>query len=168
MRRAVSISIGSSKRNKKTTIEILGEKVSIERIGTDGDLKEASRLYGELDGVVDAFGVGGADLGFLMGTKWYPMYSVYKMVSHVKKTPMVDGNGLKSTLEHRIKNLLVGELSSFIDPKTVFVMAGIDRWGLTRSFIDTGYDCVFGDLMFGLGLPFAVRSEKSLLRLASQ
>ena len=29
------------------------------------------------------------------------------------------------------------------------------------------YECVFGDLMFGLGLPFAVRSEKSLKRLAA-
>lgn len=45
-------------------------------------------------------------------------------------------------------------------------MAGIDRWGMTRSFLDTGFECVFGDLMFGLGLPIAVKSEKSLLTLA--
>ena len=37
MKRAVSISIGSSKRNKAVEVTLLGEKVSIERIGTDGD-----------------------------------------------------------------------------------------------------------------------------------
>ena len=35
MKRAVSISIGSSKRDKKVEVELLGEKVQIERIGTD-------------------------------------------------------------------------------------------------------------------------------------
>jgi len=33
MKRAVSISIGSSKRDKAVEVELLGEKVSIERIG---------------------------------------------------------------------------------------------------------------------------------------
>jgi len=39
MKRAVSISIGSSKRNKSVTVELLGEQVTIERIGTDGDME---------------------------------------------------------------------------------------------------------------------------------
>ena len=45
MKRAVSISIGSSTRNKAVAIELLGEKVSIERIGTDGDMEKAAQLY---------------------------------------------------------------------------------------------------------------------------
>ena len=60
MKRAVSISIGTSKRNKAVEIELLGEKVSIERIGTDGDMEKAAQLYRELDGKVDAFLVGQA------------------------------------------------------------------------------------------------------------
>ena len=62
MKRAVSISIGSSKRNKAVEVTLLGEKISIERIGTDGDMEAAALKYKELDGTVDAFGVGGADL----------------------------------------------------------------------------------------------------------
>ena len=72
MKRAVSISIGSSKRDKAVEIELLGEKVSIERIGTDGDMEKAAQMYRELDGKVDAFGVGGADLGIYVDRKWYP------------------------------------------------------------------------------------------------
>ena len=59
MKRAVSISIGSSKRNKTVEVELLGEKVLIERIGTDGSMEKAAQLYRELDGKVNAFGVGG-------------------------------------------------------------------------------------------------------------
>ncbi|KUJ90606.1 MAG: hypothetical protein XD37_1142, partial [Thermoanaerobacter thermocopriae] len=36
MKKVVSISIGSSTRNKTAEVEILGEKFVIERIGTDG------------------------------------------------------------------------------------------------------------------------------------
>ena len=74
MKRAVSISIGSSKRNKAVEVTLLGEKVSIERIGTDGDMEAAALKYKELDGTVDAFGVGGADLGALADGKWYTFY----------------------------------------------------------------------------------------------
>ena len=63
MRQAVSISLGSTSRDKKVTLTLLGEEITIERIGTDGDVEKAIQLYNELDGKVDAFGVGGIDLG---------------------------------------------------------------------------------------------------------
>ncbi len=165
MKTAVSISIGSSKRNKKFALRILGEDVTIERIGTDGDMEEAARLFQEMDGKVDAFGVGGADLGFLIGDKFYTMHSVSKLVRGVKSTPVVDGNGLKATLEYKVRPLVEKTLKDQIPAKRVLLTAGIDRWGLTRAFLDMGYECVFGDLMFGLGLPFPVRTERKLRTL---
>jgi hypothetical protein len=167
MKRAVSISIGSSKRNKKVEVELLGEKVCIERIGTDGDMEKAARLYQELDGLVDAFGVGGADLGMLVDDKWYPLHSVTPMIRYIKKTPVVDGAGIKNTLEHRIAPTIDKKIGHYVRDKKVFIAMGSDRWGMTRSFIDAGYDCVFGDLMFGLGIPAPVRTEKAVKRLAA-
>ena len=55
MKRVVSISLGSSRRDHKTTAEFGGQAFSIERIGTDGDKKKAVALIRELDGKVDAF-----------------------------------------------------------------------------------------------------------------
>jgi len=169
MKRAVSISIGSSKRNKAVEVELLGEKVSIERIGTDGDMEKAAQLYKELDGKVDAFGVGGADLGLQVDDKWYPLYSVQSMVRFVKETPLVDGAGLKNTLENKLAPFIDSHIGTYVNKlgKTTLMTGGADRWGMSKSFLDAGYECVFGDLMFGLGLPIAVRSEKSLRRLAA-
>lgn len=167
MKRAVSISIGSSKRDKTVEVELLGEKVSIERRGTDGDMEKAARLYQELDGKVDAFGVGGADLGLMVDNHWYPLYSVQPMVRFVKQTPLVDGTGLKNTLEKRIAPFMEAKIGGYLQEKKVFVVSGADRWGMSKSFLDSGYDCVFGDIMFGLGLPIAVRGEKNLKRLAA-
>jgi len=169
MKRAVSISLGSSKRNKAVIVKLLGEEVSIERIGTDGDMEAAALKYKELDGKVDAFGVGGADLGLLVDTKWYPLYSINKMVRFVKQTPIVDGTGLKSTLEKKAAPFLDQHIKNFIDTRgrKAFIMTGADRWGLARSFLDSGYECTFGDLMFSLGINIPVHTDKQLKSLAA-
>ena len=169
MKRAVSISIGSSKRDKAVEVELLGERVQIERIGTDGDMEKAALLYKELDGNVDAFGVGGADLGVMVADKWYPLYSVQPMVRYVIQTPIVDGAGLKNTLENHVAPFMESQIKPYLDEvgRKAFITLGVDRWGMSTSFLDGGYECVFGDIMFGLGLPLAVRSEKSLKTLAS-
>jgi len=167
MKRAVSISIGSSKRDKAVEVELLGEKVSIERIGTDGDMEKAAQLYKELDGKVDAFGVGGADLGVMTADKWYPLYSVQSMIRFVKQTPVVDGAGLKNTLENKLADFIQAKIGNYIKEKKAFITMGVDRWGMSMSFINGGYECVFGDLMFSFGLPFAVHSENTLKTLAA-
>ena len=115
MKRAVSISIGSSKRDKAVEVTLLGEKVSIERLGTDGDMEKAALKYKEMDGKVDAFGVGGADLGLMGDNKWYPLYSVRPMIRFVKVTPIVDGVGLKNTLENKSAPFLAGKIGDYID-----------------------------------------------------
>jgi hypothetical protein len=167
MKRAVSISIGSSKRDKAVEIELLGEKVCIERIGTDGDMEKAAQLYKELDGKVDAFGVGGADLGVMVADRWYPLYSVQSLIRYIQLTPVVDGAGLKNTLENRVAPFLESMIGQYIRKKKVLVTLGVDRWGMTKSFLDSGYDCVFGDLMFGLGIPIPIHSERGLKILAA-
>jgi hypothetical protein len=167
MKRAVSISLGSSKRNKAVEVTLLGEKVSLERIGTDGDMEKAARLYRELDGRVDAFGVGGADLGLMVDTKWYPLHSVARMVRFVKQTPVVDGTGLKNTLEKRAVPFMDLHIGPDLKPRRAMLTMGADRWGMSKSFLDGGYECVFGDLMFGLGLSIPVRSEAAVKRLAA-
>jgi hypothetical protein len=170
MKRAVSISIGSSKRNKAVTVNLLGEEISIERIGTDGDMEAAALKYKELDGKVDAFGVGGADLGLMVDDKWYRLYSCEKMVRFIKVTPVVDGTGLKNSLEGKAAAFVEAKLGDYIlknGGKKAFIMTGADRWGLTHGFVEAGYECTFGDMMFSLGMNVPLHTEGQLKTLAA-
>ncbi len=169
MKQAVSVSIGHSKRDKKVVIDLLGEKVSLERIGTDGDMKKAAELFRELDGKVDAFGIGGADLGLQVDKKYYTLHSVKPMVQYIRKTPFVDGLGLKTTLERRTAAFLEQHIGSEITWKRVLFTSGADRWGLAMGFVNADWKCIFGDLMFGLGIPwpvFTVRGVKIIATIA--
>ena len=115
MKEAISISIGSSTRDKSAVVNLLGKDVHISRVGTNGDMKAARQMYRELDGKVDAFGVGGADLGLFVDGHWYPLHSVLPLVQDVKETPVVDGCGLKNTLEARVATFLEAEISEYLD-----------------------------------------------------
>ena len=164
MKRAVSISIGSSTRDKSGSVNLFGKTIQIERIGTDGDMKKATQLYQELDGTVGALGVGGAVLGLLVGQEWYDFHSILPMVRDVKSSPLVDGTGLKDTLERQAGAIVVPLLDG--KPRRVFNMSGVDRYGLARGFMDQSFESVFGDLMFALGVDIPVRSDAALKRLA--
>ena len=164
MKKAISISIGSSTRDKEAVVNLLGEEVHISRVGTDGDMEAAQKMYRDLDGKVDAFGVGGTDLGLYVDKKWYRLHSVASLVEDVTQTPVVDGCGLKNTLEARSASILEAEIGNYLDEigRKALVMTAVDRYGLLRTFLDAGYDCLFGDAMFSLGLPLRFHKEKGI------
>jgi hypothetical protein len=169
MKRAVSISIGSTKRDKAVEIDLLGEKVRIERIGTDGDMEKAAQMYRDLDGKVDAFGVGGTDLGVMVDRHYYRLHSVEMLVKGVKITPVVDGSGLKITLEKTVAQVLEAQIAPYLDKvgRKALVVTGSDRWGMLDSCVKAGYEITIGDLMFTLGIPFSLHSARSVKVLAA-
>lgn len=164
-KKAVSVSLGSSARDKRIEVQLLGQKVIMERTGTDGNVQKATTLFTAMDGRVDALGVGGIDLWVELAGMRYPLYAAQKMVSGVMHTPVVDGTGLKNTLERNVVASLVRELGEEYGKGRVLLTAAVDRYGMTESFFEAGYDVVCGDLMFSLGIPIPIRSLGGLKRL---
>ena len=167
MKHAVSVSLGAPARDADVEVSLLGETVRLQRIGTDGDVERAARLFRDLDGKVDAFGVGGALLGVTVDGRSYPLRAVRPMVRFVRRTPLVDGSGLSAVLESRLAAVIVARLGAELPGRRVLVTAGAERWDMARSFARAGFDCCFGDLMFALKVPVALRSEAALRRAAS-
>ncbi len=166
MKRAVSVSLGSSERDKAVEITLLGERVSLERQGTDGDIDRAIARFSELDGQVDALGVGGIDLWVQMGEKRFPIHDAQRLVKNVQKTPVVDGSGLKNTLERQVVKALMSELGAPYAQGKVLITVGVDRYGMTLAFAEQGYELALGDLFFALGVPVALHKLSHLHLMA--
>lgn len=160
MRRVVSVSLGSSKRNKTHEVEILGEMFKIERIGTDGDLDKFAAMFTELDGKVDALGVGGADIYVVVGHKRYEFRQIVKLVSGAKKTPVVDGSGLKHTLERETIRSLQADKTIDFSRETVLLVSAVDRFGMAQALEEAGAKVIYGDLLFAIGVPITIRSYR--------
>ncbi len=166
MKRVVSVSVGSSTRNHKATITLLGQEISLERIGTDGDVKKAVALYKELDGHVDAFGVGGYDLCLRVDDRVYTLLWAQRMIKGIEQTPVVDGTRLRQVHERRMAHAMEEAIGGDIPLKRVFQAEGVSRFGMGMGFIDRGYDIVYGDLMFGLGIPVPIHTTQGVKRVA--
>jgi len=162
MKRITSISLGSSARDKAVTATFAGEEFSVERIGTNGDMAAFRRKLIELDGIVDAFGLGGTDMYVYAAGRRYVFREIEKLASAAVKTPVVDGSGLKNTLEREtIARLGRDGVVDFSRSKVLLVSA-VDRFGMAEALDGAGASVVYGDLLFALGVPLPLRSLKSV------
>jgi len=166
VKRVVSISLGSSRRNKKVNANFFGEDFEIERVGADGDMDRFRQLVAELDGKVDAFGVGGTDIYVYAGNKRYVLHEIVRLMSGAKQTPYVDGSGLKNTLEREAVAWLQDQGIVDFRSMSVLMVCAVDRFGMAEAISTRAKSVVYGDLMFSLGIPIAIRSWEACQRLA--
>lgn len=162
MKRIVSVSLGSSKRNHSARVNILGEDVQVERVGTDGDMAKTIALIRDMDGKVDAFGMGGIDLYIVAGNRRYTFREAKAIAAAAKLTPIVDGSGLKNTLERRVIKYLAEDAGLPLRGKKVLIVSAVDRFGMAEAMVEAGCETLFGDLIFALGLPIPMRTLGTL------
>jgi hypothetical protein len=163
----VSVSLGSSKRNHSVDVEMLGRQLKIERIGVDGDYEKACRTIAGLDGKVAAIGMGGTDLYLVARGKRYVIEQSRRLAESATTTPVVDGSGLKNTLERETIRWLRDTGSVELAGTRVLLVSAVDRFGMAEAFAEAKCDVIFGDLIFALGLPAPVRSLRTISILAA-
>ncbi len=166
MKRIVGISLGSSSRDHVVTVDLKGEEYRIERIGTDGDMDKMVEIIRELDGVVDAFGLGGMDLYIYAVDRRYEFRDARRISRAAEKTPIVDGSGLKNTLERRSIEQLMEDTDLLAEPKKVLLMSAMDRLGMAQAFEKAGCEMTYGDLLYVLNVPVPLHSLTTLAAVA--
>jgi len=161
VKKIISISVGSSARDHTTRHTFLGQECEISRRGTNGDFKKAIELYKELDGKVDAFGIGGVEFFLQVEDKKYYFRDVKRIRNAIKISKAGDGNGVKGLLERRAFEYL----EKYLNEKEGRSLKGlpalkttvVERYSMGKAMVDSGLDVTFGDFMFALGLPIAIK-----------
>ncbi|MEX2541000.1 MAG: quinate 5-dehydrogenase [Trueperaceae bacterium] len=164
LKRAISVSIGSSSRDVSVEIELLGQPLRIERRGTDGDLERAAALIRELNGQVDAIGLGGLDLFFVTAGRRYYLRDGLRLAREAPDTPVVCGAGLKDSLE-RVAVEKLDERFGWRG-KRVLMVSAVDRFGMAEALAEHGAEVRYGDLIFALGLPIPIHDVRHLELIA--
>jgi hypothetical protein len=168
MKTVVSVSLGSSSRDHRAHVELLGEQFDISRVGTDGSIDRALAKLRELDGHVDAIGLGGIDVYLYAGKKRYALRDGLRLLEAVKITPAVDGSGLKNTLEREAVRFVQEELGMKLAGMKVLMVSALDRFGMAQALVDAGADVLFGDFIFALDLDKPVRGLAEFEALAEK
>ncbi|MEI6520569.1 MAG: quinate 5-dehydrogenase [bacterium] len=163
----VSVSLGSSLRDKSIIVTLGNFQVHIERIGTDGDMNAAIKMINDFDGKIDAIGLGGIDLYLIANGKKYTIRDARKMADAAKITPVVDGSGLKHTLERRVIQKISDDGIINFKDKKVLLVSGVDRFGMAEILPELGAKVMYGDVIFALGMPIPLRTLNQLKFIAA-
>jgi predicted amino acid dehydrogenase len=158
----VSVSLGPSSRDFEFTTRMFDEAVHVRRFGADGDVRRARDLVAQFDGQADAIGLGGMNVYFKVGHRTYIHQQIQQIAITAQTTPVVDGVHLKNTLERWAIGQIAQEQSGVFSHKRVFVVSGIDRYAMAQVLSSHTHQILFGDPIFHLNLPFALRSFKQL------
>lgn len=138
-------------------VDLLGERVDVSRVGVDGKLDKALAMIEQLDGTVDAIGLGGIDVYLYAGNDRYAFRDGLKLLNAAKTTPVVDGSGLKNTLERNAVVFMQEQLGIGLRGKRVLMVSALDRFGMAQALVKAGADVIFGDFIFALDLDRPVR-----------
>jgi hypothetical protein len=80
-----------------------------------------------------------------------------RLLEAAKTTPVVDGSGLKNTLERKAVRFMQDELGIDLRGRHVLMVSALDRFGMAQAFVDAGADVLFGDFIFALDKDMPVR-----------
>jgi hypothetical protein len=168
LKRVVSVSLGSSTRDHHARATLMGEEFDISRVGTDGKLDAAIAMVRSLDGEVDAIGLGGIDVYLYAGRHRYALRDGLRLLEAAKVTPIVDGSGLKNTLERNAVRYIREELGIDLRGKQVLMVSALDRFGMAQALVEAGADVLFGDFIFALDKDMPVRGLHEFEELAQK
>lgn len=166
MKWVLSPSLGSPKGDYDVTGEFLGQRVRVQRIGTDSDARRFAEILRTERDRVDCFGFGGGDIYVVAGGRRYRWRREYRMSLEAGDTPIVDGSGLKNTIERRTVEWLAAQgVVDFAHTRTLIVSA-VDRFGMAEAIGQQGGEMIIGDLIFSLGIPIPLRTQRALTTVA--
>jgi len=97
--------------------------------------------------------MGGIDIWIWGGKRRYTFRDAKKIAAAAQKTPIVDGSGLKNTLERRVIYQIIERDPDLLRDKNVVMVSALDRFGMAEALQDAGCKTMYGDFIFALGIP---------------
>ena len=91
-----------------------------------------------------------------------------KLLQLVEHTPVVDGSGLKNTLEREVIRMLANDERIPLKGKKVLMVCALDRFGMAGALEEAGAKVTYGDLIFSLNLDQPILSLDELAERADK
>ena len=136
----VEISLGASERDHDVTVDFLGRRVRLLRIGTDGDLRTAETLVRRWDPLADAVAVNGAAEALATGglTDTDPVEAIRRLKAAATDGKVTDGRRLHEVLQEWAVRWVQNEMPGyFSNARTIVLGADHARTvGVLREFTD--------------------------------
>ena len=114
--------------------------------------------------------MGGIDVYLYSRRQRFSLRDGLRLMNGVKKTPVVDGSGLKNSLERQVIRSLAASHAREIPlrGRPTLVVCGMDRFGMAEALEEAGAVVSYGDLIFSLGKDQLITSLDELADFADR
>jgi len=139
--------------DERAVAEILGSQVEVRRIGAGGDPQRVRTLLNEYNGRVDAIGLEGYPRELNLAGYRMPHTTGASLPEAAPDTPVVDGSGVRHTLESWSLILAERAQPGLFSKKRVLMVPGMNHHSLVRGMRRYTEEIRYADPVIYFALP---------------
>ncbi|GAB4396785.1 MAG: serine carboxypeptidase [Anaerolineales bacterium] len=138
---------------EKAVADLLGQQVEVRYVGCGGDPERAKAFIREHDGKVDAIGLEGLPRSIQLAGNSRMHRIGEELFETATKTPIVDGSGVRASLESWSLILADRMHPGLFGEKRVLMVPGLNHDGLVRAFSRFTSEIRYADPVVYFNLP---------------
>jgi predicted amino acid dehydrogenase len=145
-------------------VSLLGQTLTVRRIGADGNQDRVAELIQEYDGKVDAIALEGMSAKLNLGSASVTHAVGDQLRKSAKQTPVLDGGGIRGALERWAVRLASEAQPGLFSQKNVLMVPGLNHRGLAAALEETAAEISYADSIIYFRLPTALSNNVALDR----
>ncbi len=166
MKNVVGISLGSRKQDFEFTTDFLGERLHVQRLGTDGDARRAEQLLREWDARADAIGLGLQSDDDAAWALRQGEPNLALLARTATRAPVTTGERLAGVFSEWAVRHAQAELPGLFNNARVLFFDGLAHQKLALALSEFTGNLQFADALLQLGVPKLLGSLDALSHYA--
>ncbi len=162
MKKVVTVTLGSSKKDFEFKTEFLGQQFSVRRIGADHDSAKAWDLMRRHQASADAIGLGEISDHYQVGLRTVVNKETQRLLNVVTRVPVTTGATLRRLLQVRAVRFVQKELGHYFNNNLVLFLSGMRNYDMAVALSDYTKNLSFADALFQTGAPTMLTSLEQL------
>lgn len=162
MKSVVGISLGAAAQDFAFTATFLGEKLHVQRLGTDGSTARAVALVRQWDSKADAIGLGVLKDRYRAGSHRFVEKDSAKLKAVAKQALTTIGGRLSDILQEWSVRHAQIQLGNYFNNARVVFLSGMTNYKLAMSMAEYTDNVMFADPLLQLGVPKFLTSIEAL------
>lgn len=162
MKKVVTVSLGSSRKDFTFKTRFLGHNFEVRRLGADDDTVKAWELMRRQQAVADAIGLGEISDHYSVGLNTLVNKETRRLTNVVTRVPVTTGATLRRLLHVRAVRHVQKALGHYFNNNLVLFLSGMRNYDMAVAMADYTPNLSFADALFQTGVPAMLTSLEQL------
>ncbi len=162
MKKVVTVTLGSSKKDFEFKTTFLGQEFSVKRLGADKDGSKAWELMRRQQATADAIALSDMPDHYHVGLRTVVNKESQRLMQVVTRVPVTTGASLRRLLQVRAIRYVQKELGHYFNNNLVLFLSGMRNYDMAVALSDYTKNLSFADPVFQAGSPVLLGSLDQL------